>query len=97
MEKLKARNRCCTSSTRCWGTGDCRLGITYPEISEMQVQAIMEAACHVVKRKIKAVPEIMIPLIADVNELRVMREMTVRIAEEVQKRTNVRVRYEWGP
>jgi len=49
-----------------------------------------------VKRKVKAVPEIMIPLIADVNELRVMREMTVRIAEEVQKRTNVRVRYEVG-
>ncbi|MGZ8429907.1 MAG: pyruvate, phosphate dikinase [Candidatus Deferrimicrobiaceae bacterium] len=96
FQKLQARNKMLHEFNPMLGHRGCRLGITYPEIFEMQVQAIMEAACHVVKRKIKAVPEIMIPLIADVNELRVMREMTVRIAEEVQKRTKVRVRYEVG-
>ena len=96
LQKLQARNKMLHEFNPMLGHRGCRLGITYPEIFEMQVQAIMEAACHVVKRKVKAVPEIMIPLIADVNELRVMREMTVRIAEEVQKRTNVRVRYEVG-
>jgi pyruvate,orthophosphate dikinase len=96
LQKLQARNKALHEFNPMLGHRGCRLGITYPEIFEMQVQAIMEAACHVVKRKVKAVPEIMIPLIADVNELRVMREMTVRVAEEVQKRTNVRVRYEVG-
>ncbi|MGZ8449921.1 MAG: pyruvate, phosphate dikinase [Candidatus Deferrimicrobiaceae bacterium] len=96
FQKLQARNKMLHEFNPMLGHRGCRLGITYPEIFEMQVQAIMEAACHVVKRKVKAIPEIMIPLIADVNELRVMREMTVRIAEEVQKRTKVRVRYEVG-
>jgi pyruvate,orthophosphate dikinase len=96
FEKLQARNKALHEFNPMLGHRGCRLGITYPEIFEMQVQAIMEAACHVVKRKVKAIPEIMIPLIADVNELRVMREMTVRIAEEVQKRAKVRVRYEVG-
>jgi pyruvate,orthophosphate dikinase len=62
----------------------------------MQVQAIMEAACEVAREKVKAIPEIMIPLIADVRELKVMREMTVRIASEVQKRYKVRVKYDVG-
>ncbi len=96
FQKLQARNKALHEFNPMLGHRGCRLGITYPEIFEMQVQAIMEAACHVVKRKVKAVPEIMIPLIADVKELSVMREMTVRIAEEVQKRTGVRVRYEVG-
>ena len=96
FEKLQARNKALHEFNPMLGHRGCRLGITYPEIFEMQVQAIMEAACHVVKRKVKPIPEIMIPLIADVNELRVMREMTVRIAEEVQKRAKVRVHYEVG-
>jgi pyruvate,orthophosphate dikinase len=95
-EKLKARNKALHEFNPMLGHRGCRLGITYPEISEMQVQAIMEAACEVVKGKGKAVPEIMIPLIADVREFTAMRELTVRIATEVQKRYKVRVKYDVG-
>jgi len=96
VEKLLARNKSLHEFNPMLGHRGCRLGITYPEISEMQVQAIMEAACEVAREKVKAIPEIMIPLIADVRELEVMREMTVRIATEVQKRYKVRVKYDVG-
>ena len=65
------------------GHRGCRLGITYPEIYEMQVRAIMEAACELSQQKIKVIPEIMIPLVGHVNELKMMRELTVRTANEV--------------
>ena len=65
------------------GHRGCRLGITYPEISEMQVRAIMEAACTVHKEGTKVQPEIMIPLVGHVKELALQRELSVRIAEEV--------------
>jgi pyruvate,orthophosphate dikinase len=96
FQKLQARNKALHEFNPMLGHRGCRLGITYPEIFEMQVQAIMEAACEVVKEKVKPIPEIMIPLIADVRELQVMREMTVRVADEVQKRHKTRVRYEVG-
>jgi pyruvate,orthophosphate dikinase len=60
------------------GHRGCRLGNTYPEITEMQVRAIMEAALNLKNRGIKAIPEIMIPLTSSVNELK----MQIRIAEE---------------
>jgi pyruvate, orthophosphate dikinase len=96
FEKLQARNKALHEFNPMLGHRGCRLGITYPEIFEMQVQAIIEAACEVTRQKIKAKPEIMIPLIADVKELSVLREMTVRIANEVQKSKKVRVQYEVG-
>jgi len=96
FKKLQARNKALHEFNPMLGHRGCRLGITYPEIYEMQVQAIMEAACQVARKKIKAIPEIMIPLISDVKELSVMREMTVRIAEAVQKRYKIKVRYDVG-
>jgi pyruvate,orthophosphate dikinase len=96
LETVKARIAKLRELNPMLGHRGVRLGITYPEISEMQVQAIMEAACEVAREKVKAIPEIMIPLIADVRELKVMREMTVRIANEVQKRYKVRVKYDIG-
>ena len=96
VDKLLARNKALHEFNPMLGHRGCRLGITYPEISEIQVQAIMEAACEVALEKVKAIPEIMIPLIADVKELEVMREMTIRIATEVQKRYKVRVKYDVG-
>ena len=96
VEKLQARNKSLHEFNPMLGHRGCRLGITYPEISEMQVQAIIEAACEVAREKVRAIPEIMIPLIADVKELEVMREMTVRIATEVQKRYKIRVKYDVG-
>jgi len=65
------------------GHRGCRLGITYPEISEMQARAIIEAACNVYKEGIKVHPEIMIPLVGNVNELRLQREIVERVASEV--------------
>jgi len=96
FEKLKARNKVLHEFNPMLGHRGCRLGITYPEIYEMQVQAIIEAACEVARKKIKVVPEIMIPLVADVREQEVMREMTVRVAEEIMKTHKVKIPYTVG-
>jgi pyruvate,orthophosphate dikinase len=65
------------------GHRGCRLGITYPEIYDMQVQAIMEAAVAVAAKGIKVLPEIMIPLVGTVEELRDLRARAVRVAQDV--------------
>ncbi len=96
FEKLKARNRALHEFNPMLGHRGCRLGITYPEIYEMQVRAIMEAACELKKQKVKVQPEIMIPLVGHVNELKSMREMAIRVAEEVQKDCKVKVNYSIG-
>ena len=70
-----------------------RLGITYPEITEMQARAIMEAACQLAKEGGKVVPEIMIPLVGDVRELRDQKLVVVRVAEQVMKEQKVKVKY----
>ena len=67
------------------GHRGCRLGITYPEISEMQVRAIMEAACNVLDKGIDIHPEIMIPLVGHVKELALQRELARCTAEDVLK------------
>ncbi len=76
------------------GHRGCRLGITYPEIYDMQVRAIMEAACELVKNEgFSIVPEIMIPLIATVSELKVLKQNAVAICEETIARYGVKVEY----
>jgi pyruvate,orthophosphate dikinase len=70
-----------------------RLGITYPEITEMQTRAIIEAACDLAKKGITAVPEIMIPLVGDVRELRDQKAVVVRVANDVMKERGVKVKY----
>ena len=65
------------------GHRGCRLGITYPEITEMQARAIFEAAVQVAKKGVKVIPEIMIPLIGSVEELENQKKIVVRVAEEV--------------
>ncbi len=96
FDKLKARNNALHEFNPMLGHRGCRLGITYPEIYEMQVQAIMEAACEVAKQKVKVIPEIMIPLVGHVNELKMLRDMVMRVADEVQKKYNVRVPFTVG-
>ncbi|MEW6068129.1 MAG: pyruvate, phosphate dikinase [Nitrospirota bacterium] len=96
FEKLRARNNALHEFNPMLGHRGCRLGITYPEIYEMQVRAIMEAACELTKQKIKVIPEIMIPLVGHINELKMMRELTVNIAEEVQKEYKTKVNYTIG-
>ncbi|MBI2354742.1 MAG: pyruvate, phosphate dikinase [Deltaproteobacteria bacterium] len=76
------------------GHRGCRLGITFPEIYDMQVRAIMEAACGLVKDEgFTIVPEIMIPLIATAKELQVLKQNAVAICEEVIASYGVKVEY----
>jgi pyruvate,orthophosphate dikinase len=70
-----------------------RLGITYPEITEMQARAIMEAACQVAKDGDSVVPEIMIPLVGDVRELADQKAIVTRVAEDVMREQKVKVKY----
>jgi len=65
------------------GHRGCRLGISYPEISEMQVRAIMEAACNVFAEGVPVHPEIMIPFVGNVKELALQRELSERVAKAV--------------
>ena len=70
-----------------------RLGVTYPEITAVQVQAIIEAACAVARQGIKIHPEIMIPLVGAKAELQNQCEVAVETAEKVMQKTGVRVKY----
>jgi pyruvate,orthophosphate dikinase len=75
------------------GHRGCRLGITYPEVTEMQARAIFEAACDVAAKGKKVVPEVMIPLIGHVNELKDQAAVVRRVAEEVMTRRGQKVEY----
>jgi len=75
------------------GNRGCRLGITYPEIYDMQVKAIMEAACDLALEGIETVPEIMVPLVGDARELSFIRERAERVAAEVMKARGVSLDY----
>ena len=76
------------------GHRGCRLGITFPEIYEMQVVAIFEAACAAAKETPAAVePEIMVPLIATKREFDILKEMVDRVGERIMKREGVEVPY----
>jgi pyruvate,orthophosphate dikinase len=70
-----------------------RLGITYPEITEMQTRAIIEAACRLAREGRKVVPEIMIPLVGHVKELRDQKAIVDRVARETMKAQGVKVKY----
>ncbi|MBI4382670.1 MAG: pyruvate, phosphate dikinase [Nitrospinae bacterium] len=78
------------------GHRGCRLGITYPEIYRMQTRAIMEAACKLAKKGMKILPEIMIPLVGHVAELRILRELVVQAAEEALHKSGVELPYKIG-
>ncbi len=75
------------------GLRGCRLGIMYPEITEMQARAIFEAACDCKKKGIEAKPEVMIPLVGDVKELQAQKEIVNRVAAEVFAKKGVKVEY----
>jgi pyruvate,orthophosphate dikinase len=70
-----------------------RLGITYPEITEMQTRAILEAACRLAKERVKVIPEIMIPLVGHVKELRDQKVIVDRVATDVMKEQGVKIKY----
>ncbi|MGB9596449.1 MAG: pyruvate, phosphate dikinase, partial [Candidatus Poribacteria bacterium] len=78
------------------GHRGCRLGITYPEITEMQARAIMEAAVEVTKRGKKVIPEIMIPLVGFENELKAQKELVDKVAKDVMEKAGVTIKYMVG-
>ncbi len=78
------------------GHRGCRLGVTFPEIIEMQARAIFEAACQLSQEGEKALPEVMVPLIGGVEELANQKEIIVRIAEELIEQYGVELEYTVG-
>ena len=78
------------------GLRGCRLGLTYPEINEMQVRAIFEACCDLKKEGLDVKPWVMIPLIGHVNELKVAKDILVRVAELVMAEKGIKVDYKFG-
>ncbi len=93
VEKIKQRNEALHEFNPMLGHRGCRLGVTYPEVYEMQVRAIMEAACAVKKAGVDVHPEIMIPLTGHRAEMQLMQELSLRVADEVVKESGVKVDY----
>ncbi|MHC1738106.1 MAG: pyruvate, phosphate dikinase [Ignavibacteriaceae bacterium] len=75
------------------GFRGCRLGILYPEITEMQARAIFEAAAEAIKEKVKVKPEIMIPLVGHVNELKLQEQIVRKVAKEVMSEKKIKFDY----
>ncbi len=76
------------------GHRGCRLGISFPEIYEMQCRAIFEALAELKKKKIKsAFPEIMIPLVSTEAEIKIMKDLVINIASEIQKKYKIKIKF----
>jgi pyruvate,orthophosphate dikinase len=93
VSKIKAKVQSLHELNPMLGHRGCRLGTTYPEITEMQAQAIIEAACRVAKQGVQVFPEIMIPLIGTKAELINQREVVIAIADEVMKKEGIKIKY----
>ncbi|MFH1381091.1 MAG: putative PEP-binding protein, partial [Candidatus Omnitrophota bacterium] len=78
------------------GLRGCRLGILYPEITYMQATAIIQAACEVQKSGIKVFPEIMIPLVGNVNELKIQAAIVRKAAADVMEKCGEKIKYALG-
>jgi pyruvate,orthophosphate dikinase len=78
------------------GHRGCRLAVSYPEIAEMQTKAIIEAAINVNRKGMNVVPEIMIPLVCDVKELKFVKDIIVKTADAVIKEAGVSMEYKVG-
>jgi pyruvate, orthophosphate dikinase len=96
LEKLLARVEQLSEANPMLGLRGVRLSILYPEITRMQVRAIMEAACDLKKKGIDARPEIMIPLVSHINELRFVKAELEPVATQVQEEKGVKVHYKFG-
>ena len=96
LDKLQAKIEALHEMNPMLGHRGCRLGITYPEIYDMQVRAIMEAACAVAASGTGVLPEIMIPLVGTVEELSRLRERAEQVAAEVLAVASVKVEYQIG-
>jgi pyruvate,orthophosphate dikinase len=95
-KKLKQKVQSLHEANPMLGHRGCRLGIAYPEITEMQARAIVEAACELIKKGKKVEPEIMIPLVGHINELRGQKEIVDRVAKETAEKYGVAIEYKVG-
>ena len=93
VESLKARIESLEELNPMLGHRGVRLGVTYPEIPAMQARAIFEAAAELTKEGVEVFPEVMIPLVGTVQELNMMRDICVEIAESVMKEYGVEFKY----
>ena len=96
FEALKNRVESLKEFNPMMGHRGCRLAITYPEIARMQTRAVIEAAINVNKRGMNVVPEIMIPLVGDVNELKFVKKVVVETADAIIKEAGVELPYHVG-
>jgi pyruvate,orthophosphate dikinase len=96
VEDLLARVAAMHEANPMLGTRGVRLGITMPDLTRMQVRAIFEAACGVAKEGVKVHPEVMIPLVSHVNELKLQRELLEAEARQVMAEQGVEVKYLFG-
>ena len=95
-EELKSRIEALREMNPMLGHRGVRLGITHPDIYEMQTEAIFRAACRLKKRGKDPYPKVMIPLVAHMNEMREMRQMVDRVAKRVMEEEGIEVRYQVG-
>jgi pyruvate,orthophosphate dikinase len=96
LDEVKAKVEALNEFNPMLGHRGCRLGITYPEITEMQARAIIEAACDLKKEGVNVLPEIMIPLIGTKAELKDQKAVVVSTAEKVMEEKGVKVDYMVG-
>jgi pyruvate,orthophosphate dikinase len=95
-KELKARLDMLNELNPMLGHRGCRLGVSYPEITEMQARAIFEATAELKKKKVKVIPEVMIPLVSTINELKDQATIVHRVAAEVMKASNIKFEYQVG-
>ncbi|MFW5860924.1 MAG: pyruvate, phosphate dikinase [Spirochaetota bacterium] len=93
VEKIKQKVEDLHETNPMLGHRGCRLGITYPEITEMQARAIFEAACQLHKEGVDVKPEVMVPLVGSVNELKLQKEIIVTTAQKVMDEMGVKIDY----
>ncbi|HET7038321.1 MAG TPA: putative PEP-binding protein, partial [Gemmatimonadales bacterium] len=96
LDRMRYAIEALTETNPMLGHRGCRLGISYPEITEMQAQAIFEAACEVAADGVTVIPEVMVPLVADVEELRRQLGLVRGVAERVFTERKRRVEYLLG-
>jgi pyruvate,orthophosphate dikinase len=96
LEKIKQKINSLHEFNPMLGHRGCRLGIIYPEITEMQARAIMEAACELKKKGVAVKPEIMVPLVGEVKELQNQVDIIRRVAAETIKKYGTKVDYMVG-
>jgi len=96
VAKIKAKVDSLHEFNPMLGHRGCRLGVTYPEITEMQARAIFEAACQLKKEGVNVKPEVMVPLVGHVNELKMQKDIIVKTAEKVMAEKKITVDYMVG-